>query len=319
MKYLLYVVFFLVLFSCKEKNKIEEEIAKVEVEVMIERFDKEFAATKPETLTKIKEKYPVFFPKQFNDSIWIQRINDTLQQELNREVQKVFPDNYFIEEELHNIFQHIKYYFPEFKAPKVYTTTSDVDYQNKVILADSILVIGLDTYLGAQHYFYEGIPLYISQNLKKEQLDEDVAATYAKQLIKVPSKNNLLSQMVYYGKELYLKDIWLPESSNAQKIGYTEEQMQWATNNEEYIWRNFIENELLYSTNQKLSARFINPAPFSKFYLEIDNESPGMIGRFIGWKIVKAFMNNTNTTVKELMIFNEEELFNQSKYKPKRN
>ncbi|MDT0555769.1 gliding motility lipoprotein GldB [Patiriisocius hiemis] len=319
MKYLLYVVFFLLLFSCEEKSNLDEEIAKVEVEIAIERFDKEFAATTPETLTATKEKYPIFFPKQFNDSVWIQRIEDTLQQELNREVQKVFPNNDFIEDELYDVFQHIKYYFPEFKAPIVYTTTSDVDYQNKVILADSILVIGLDTYLGAEHYFYEGIPLYISQNLKKEQLDEDVATAYAKQLIKVPSKNNLLSLMVYYGKELYLKDIWLPENTDAEKIGYTKEQMDWANDNEEYIWRNFIENELLYSTNQKLPARFINPAPFSKFYLEIDNESPGMTGRFIGWQIVRAFMNNTDTTVKELMLINEEELFNQSKYKPKKN
>jgi hypothetical protein len=43
------------------------------------------------------------------------------------------------------------------------------------------------------------------------------------------------------------------------------------------MWR-YYRKEMLYSDDQKLMPRFINPAPFSKFYLEIDNESPGQVG-----------------------------------------
>ena len=74
--------------------------------------------------------------------------------------------------------------------------------------------------------------------------------------------------------------------------------------------------EILFSTNAKLAAQFVNPAPFSKFYLEIDNESPGRVGRFLGWQIVRSYMKNNESTVEQLMIKNAHALFNESKYKP---
>src|SRR5690606_18998147 len=200
-------------------------------------------------LPKLKAEFPAFFPKQYNDSIWLEKLTDTLQDQLETEVLKTFPKNEALEEVLIPLFQHIKYYFPKFETPLVVMTTSDVDYRNKVILADSMLVIGLDNYLGVDHRFYEGIDKYISKEMKPSQIGPDVAETYARQYIKPPSKASFLGQIVYYGKELYLKDLWLPNISDAEKIGYTEEEFNWAEENEEYMWRYFIEKELLYSTD----------------------------------------------------------------------
>ena len=76
--------------------------------------------------------------------------------------------------------------------------------------------------------------------------------------------------------------------------------------------------ELLYSTDQKLDARFLNLAPFSKFYLELDNESPGGIGRYIGYNIVKSYMENNDVSLQNLFEKSSEEIFNNSKYKPKK-
>ena len=171
----------------------------------------------------------MFFPEQFHDSIWYGRMEDTLQQQLNQAVAKVFPSEEIIEDQLQPLFQHIKYYFPQIKVPTVVTVTSDVDYQNKAIIADSLLVLGLDTYLGADHEFYDGIKRYIAKNLKPSQIGPDVASSYAAGLIARPRQRNLLAQMIYFGKELYLKDIWLPQVSDADKIGYTEEEMGWVT------------------------------------------------------------------------------------------
>ena len=314
------VLFFLgmLLFSCNNDNKVEKEIEKIPMNVEIIRFDKEFANATPKNLPKLKGEFPAFFPSQYNDSIWIEKLNDTLQNQLENEVIKTFPEDETLEEVLVPLFQHIKYYFPKFTTPLVVTTTSDVDYRNKVILADSLLVIGLDNYLGSEHRFYEGIDKYISKEMKPSQIGPDVAEVYARQYIKPPNKTSFLGQIVYYGKQLYLKDIWFPDISDAEKIGYTEEEFQWAEENEEYMWRYFVEKELLYSTDPKLGARFISPAPFSKFYLEIDNESPGMLGRYLGWKIVRAYMENNETTVQQLMVADADEIFTNSKYKPKK-
>ncbi|MCB0400057.1 MAG: gliding motility lipoprotein GldB, partial [Winogradskyella sp.] len=73
------LLFSLVLVSCDEDSKVEEEISKIEVDFIIERFDKAYAEAKPSDLPKLKQAYPFLFSKHVPDSIWIDRINDTLQ------------------------------------------------------------------------------------------------------------------------------------------------------------------------------------------------------------------------------------------------
>jgi uncharacterized protein YjaZ len=124
--------------------------------------------------------------------------------------------------------------------------------------------------------------------------------------------------MIYQGKQLYLKDLFLPNYSDAEKMGYTPEQITWCQENESYMWRYFIEKEMLYSDDQKLITRFINPAPFSKFYLEIDNESPGQVGAWIGWQMVRSYMENNEVPVPDLLKTDAKEIFLKSKYKPKK-
>ena len=319
MKYFISIsILFFLLSGCQTKTKTAKEIEKIPVDLELVRFDKVFANANASELQNLKREYPIFFPEQFHDSIWIQKMTDSLQLELNEEVLKVFPSEEIITEDLTLLFKHIKYYFPDFTVPRVYTTTSDVDYRTKVIASEDLLIIELDTYLGNEHYFYEGISKYISKNMNPSQILPDVASLYAKKYITRPINRSFLEQLIYYGKELYLKEIWLPETTDFEKIGYTEEELNWAINNETEVWRYFIENELLYSIDAKLLPRFINPAPFSKFKLEIDNESSGMIGRFIGWKIVQSYMKENPVSINQLMNKRAEEIFNDSKYKPKK-
>ena len=318
MRYFLVILIGVLLFACNEKNDVEKDIEKIPMNIEIIRFDKEFAAAKPSDLSKLKSAFPAFFPEQYNDSIWVEKLTDSLQNQLENEVLKAFPDNKDLTEVLVPLFQHIKFYFPKFETPLVITATSDVDYRNKIILTDSLLIIGLDNYLGSDHRFYEGIDNYIAKEMKPSQIGPDIARAYSKQFITPPNRSSFLGQIIYYGKQLYLEDLWLPNISDAEKIGYSEEEYSWAEENEEYMWRYFVEKEMLYSTDPKLGARFISPAPFSKFYLEIDNESPGMLGRYLGWKIVRAYMERTKTDVQQLMTTDADEIYKNSKYKPKK-
>ena len=318
MKNFLSFLVFILVVGCSTKSDVEKEIEKISIEIDFVRFDKLFGAASVDDLPELKKQYPSFFPEQYHDSIWTNKMQDTLQQQLYVEVIKKFPSEEKLQDDLEFLFQHIKYYFPQITTPLVVTTTSDVDYRNKIILSDELLIISLDTYLGSDHPFYMGIPKYVSQNMKESQIIPNVATIYAQKLVPRPRQRILLSQMIYYGKILYLKDLWMKTDSDSEKIGYTKEEFLWVEDNESEIWRNFVENEFLYSTNPKLPSRFINPAPFSKFYLEIDNDSPGMVGRYIGWKIVRSYMEHNSVTIQELLTLNAEEIFNTSKYKPKK-
>jgi gliding motility-associated lipoprotein GldB len=317
-KILSIIVIISLVLSCETEDKLEKEIAKIDVTVNVERFDKLFAKVTPNTLPELKKDYPFMFSKNYNDSIWIARINDTLEQLLNREVAKAFENNISFEGEVESLFQHIKYYFKAFKSPRIITVTSDVDYRNKTIVTDSIVLIALDTYLGAKHEFYGSIPLYLKQNFESSQIVSDLATQYATQSIYQPKRKTFLDAMIYFGKILYFKDIMIPFKTDDSKIGYTNEQLDWAKDNESYIWRYFVERELLFDTDPKLLERFINPAPFSKFNLELDNESPGRLGQYIGWQIVKAYMAHNEVSLQQMLMTNAEDIFNNSKFKPRK-
>ncbi len=308
-----------VIYSCNENDKIEEEISKINVDFKVSRFDLQFAEAKPGDLAELKRRYPYLFPQQFPDSIWVAKLNDTIQKELSDEVLKSFPD--FSEQEagLIALFQHIKYYFPQVPVPNVVTLTSDVQYDTRVVLTDTLLLLGLDNYLGAQHHFYEQIPKYVAADLDKKYLVSDVASAYTNKVVPRSKDRSFLAQMIYYGKQLYLKDKLMPSVPDAVIMGYSQDEFDWAIANEEPMWRNFIEQEHLYSTDRELAARFLDPAPFSKFGLElIDNESPGRVGRYIGWQIVRAFMDRNQVTVQELLGIPEEEIFKKSNFKPQK-
>ncbi|MGB8373989.1 MAG: gliding motility lipoprotein GldB [Salegentibacter sp.] len=316
-KILLFAVI-LALFSCEETSKTQKEIEKVPVDFNVIRFDQKFAQSKPEDLPKLKKDYPFLFPKKYPDSVWLEKMHDTIQQEINTEVAKSFPDFSTETDELQQLFQHIKYYFPHFEAPTVITITSEVDYKHKVLVSDDYLFIALDTYLGENHHFYTGLQEYLKKNFRKEQILPDVADAYAKEYVPQPPSRTFLAHMLYYGKILYLKDLWLPSVSDAEKIGYTKDELKWVQNNEEQIWRYFVENELIFDTDSELFSRFLYPAPFSKFHLVLDTESPDRVGQYIGWQMIRKYMEKNDVSVEKMMQTDAETIFNTANYKPKK-
>ena len=309
-----------IMLSCNEESKVEEEIAKIEVDFTVERFDKAFFEATPKDLPKLKEAYPFFFSKHVPDSIVIQRMEDTLQNEILQEVNQTFKDFKNIKEELVSMFQHIKYYDKVFSVPRVITLTNNVQYRDNVIVTDSIALVALDNYLGEEHRFYVdgNIPAYLAKNFTEEQIVVDLADGYAKKYAFQSTRKALLDEMIYFGKLLYFKDVMIPFKTDAEKMGYSENQIKWAEANESQIWSYFIEKELLYSTDPKLPNRFIADAPFTKFYLELDNESPGRLGQYMGWQIVKAYAETTGDDIMKIMQTEPEEIFRKSKFKPKK-
>lgn len=307
----------LFVFSCKENTKTEKEISTIDIKLQMFRFDKEFAASSPEDLPKLKSKYPYLFPIQFQDDVWAQKMNDTLQLEIEDEVFKIHDDFSENFDRLYQFFQHLTYYFPGVKIPKIITLAEEVDYLNKVILEDDLLFISLDNYLGESHRFYAEIYRYIAKLQDEAYLLTDVSNTYLDQLITPLKEREFLYIMIHYGKRLYLNDKLLPFEPEYVRANYNEAEMAWAHANEQQIWQYFIEKELVYSTDPNLRSRFINLAPYSKFYLELDAESPPRLGQYIGWQIVRAFMKkNPSVSLQDLIHTEPEQIFLKSNYKP---
>lgn len=304
-------------WSCEDENKIEAEIAKVEIDFTIERFDDILSKTDMKDLPKVKENFPFLFPKQI-DSVWINQFQSDLQQQIFEASNMVFGVFENEAKDLELLFQHIKYYDKSFKVPRIITVADYVNYRTKLVLEADVLLINLSNYLGAEHEFYQNTPIYFAENMTPHQIIPDVATKFAERYVFQSQRKTFLDEIIYHGKTLYFKDVMIPNYKDAHKIGYTEEDLKWSKINEEQIWSYFVEKEMLFSTDPKLYTRFTVPAPFSKFYLELDNESPGRLGQYIGWQIVKAYAQRTDADIMTIMRTDADVIFKDAKYKPKR-
>nr|BFF38770.1 hypothetical protein BACY1_05750 [Tenacibaculum mesophilum] len=201
-KILALVALVFISFSCKneESNKLDVDVSNISVNVNLERFDVDFYTTKTNELTKTKEKYPMLFPPQ-PDSVWINKINNKDEQELFAETQKVFSDVEEEKEQLISLFKHVKYYNPRFVSPKVITMLTNIDYNNRIVYTDSLLLVSLDAYLGEKHEFYNDYPAYVKQNNTKKHIVVDVAkAIVGKQMLPSMARS-FIDKMIYRGKK----------------------------------------------------------------------------------------------------------------------
>lgn len=306
------------LFGCQSRK--ERTISQIEVPFELVRFDQKFIDTTGVPLESLQREYPYLLHSSISDSVWDAKRTDKWFVELQNQVNEKYQHINDIEKELSSLFQHIKYFFPEIQTPsKVIGLTSEVDYETKVVYLDSIVLIALDAFLGYENEVYQGIHHYIRWFLSKEYLVPSVAKEFARKRVGRSQSRNFVSKMIHRGKIFYIMELLLPKTPLKVILEYTEAKYQWAREYERQSWYYFIENELLYSTDMDLSRRFLDDAPYSKFYLAMDSDSSPRMGEYIGYQIVKSFSRNfPSTTLKELIEIKEEELFILSDYKPPR-
>ena len=281
------------------------------------RFESIFYDAHPDSLAEVEKRFPYFFPKSYPFSVWVNRRTDSLQLALYAQIKSI--SNSDIHDQLTPFMEGLPRVFENTVVPKkVITITSDVDYNNKVILNDSMALIAIDNFLGVNHHLYEGIAFYLRQGMELNQLSKELAESFANNRIALPEDRTFLAQLIYSGKIQFLKQSILSDYSEDKILGYTPDQLAWAMTNEKEIWNFFVSKELLYSTDPELIKRFISPAPFSKFYLNIDVDSPGQIGQWLGLQIVKAYQKKERKSITQLLNTPYRELFEKSKYKPRR-
>ena len=323
----------LLLFSCGN-NPLDVDVSQIKVEpVKIERFEQDFFSLNADNivqkLSELKKKYSGFTELYvrnilchggIDDSACIPEItrfvNDKDMRDAFEETQKKFPDLKNIETETEELFRHEKYYFPQKKLPRIFTMMSGFNYS--IATADSIYAIGLEKYLGRKNKFYEmlQIPEYAQRTMSKEYIVPDFLRAWMMREFPNGNKSgNLLSEMIYQGKLLYIADAMLPRTNDTLKIGFTKKQLGWCIENEKNIWGLFIKNKFLYSSELDVISKFTGEGPFTA---GLAKESPARTGVWLGWRIVRSYMKaNPKISLEELMKENDaQKILSLSKYKP---
>jgi hypothetical protein len=154
--------------------------------------------------------------------------------------------------------------------------------------------------------------------MQKEYMVSDAMKGWAESDYAIDETSaRMVDFMISEGRLIYFLEKVMPDAQDTIRTGYSKKQLEWCNANEKQIWSFFIENKLLFSIDPNLMNKYVNDGPTTNGF---PKESPGNIGKFIGWKIVRSYMkNHPETSLRQLM--EEKELvkvFNESKYKPER-
>jgi len=292
-------------------------------DVAIQRFDTAFfktdSAALPAKLPALMKHFPPFFEQNKQVYYWQRQLVDPLQQELYKEVQSVFPDLEPLQEQLNAAMDYYYYYFQNADTVRFYTYVSRLDFDYPVLYARGYCFIALDLYLGQDAAPYQGRPRYLNFQRQPEFLLRDVmAAILEPQLPSRSGQSTLLEDMVYYGKWLHLLRRVLPHEAAATLMKYSPEDWRFCQEQEREMWAYFVENQLLYRSDEELKRRFILEAPFSKFRTPRDRQTPGRVGRWLGWQMVEQFARKGSSLkpVEEVLRTDARELLRASGYRP---
>jgi hypothetical protein len=325
------------LFSCKDKNI--PDVSGISVPLQTQRFEQDFFAIDtndiPTSFDNLQKNYPNFLtdylinilelPSDESDSgkpamALVKRFIADYKA-VKDSADKVFSNFNQIERDVKTGLQYVKHYFPAYKAPaKLITFIGPMEGYSDVITTDA-LAVGLQLHMGSGFSFYTSnigqsvYPAYVSRRFTPNT----IAVNCMKNIINdiVPENAGgrpLIEQMIEKGKRLYVLDKIMPTTPDTLKTGYTARQLKGCYENEGKIWNYFLVNSLLFTTEPALLKGYIEDAPNTP---EFGSDSPGSIGVFAGWQIVKKYMEkHADLSLFELLKTDSKKIYEESKYKP---
>jgi hypothetical protein len=330
MRKLLLLTFAILLFSCNNKYL---DVSNINVDYNIIRFDSILFSNNVDSIDNFMPKYLVKYPdfietytsgvisvgnvgsRDFNIR-FKEFIAYTSEFEIDKAVKNQFSDFENVKLEINDALKYYKYYFPKQTIPDIYTYISG--FNQSVIVGNNFIGVGLDKYLGANSNYYIDLnmPNYIRYKTDKRFIPVDVIRALAYYNFDFPENTNtLLSKIIYEGKIQFFVDKMFPTTEDSTKIAYNTSQIEWCEKNEKEVWTWLIENKKLFSTDFKEIRSFVGESPFT---VELSKDAPGRIGIWIGWQIVKKYMeNNPKITIEQLMKDNDfQGVLNNAKYNP---
>lgn len=344
MKNILAVSLLILFFSCCNDKTQVPDISGIKVSLVIDRFDKDFSdldtADLEKGLVSLHKKYPGFYPIFIQNILGLDSgsVTEGLIRFINQNKMVTeaavnsFKNTETIHHDFEKAFRFVKYYYPDYKVPGILFFAGPPDAfarkQNGELvtgfLTSDYLGIGLQFYLGKDFAMYQDpfyvtniAPLYRSRRFDKEYLVADGMKLIADDIYPEKSAGKgLIEQMIEKGKQLWLLDKFLPATHDSVKTGYTRQQLDWCKANEGLIWNEIITAEKdLYTRDPLTLQNYIGEAPFTQ---SLSPASPGNIGHWIGWQIVKTFAKkNESLKTDEVLKTDAKKILELAKYKPK--
>lgn len=299
--------------------RIDHELARVdkyEPEIVSQQLLKtypEFTAMFTNRIINIGDTVEPYFSSNLNSFV-----TDRVIYELNASVADLFADFSAYQKQLSQALSLYKFYFPEKNIPVIYTYLSGMN--QSVVVGEGILGISLDKYLGSGEPLYKKmyppIPNYQLQLMSPEYVVSDAVRGWVSSDISYePMKNDFLSRVLHEARTIYITKQMLPELNDTILWGFTDAQLRFCVESESEMWKYLIEQKLLFSTDNMLISKFVDPGPFTK---DFTRDSPARAAVWVGYQIVEEFMQrNSDVSLSELTAETDfQKLLNEARYNP---
>jgi len=203
-------------------------------------------------------------------------------------------------------FRRYRFYFPEETLPTVVYYNGGFNFG--VYPTETHLGIGLEFFLGADHSITQQLdpqlfPNYIQKRMEPNFLVSDAVRGWL--LVHYQDRfyqeKDLLTTCMYWGKMMYILDVMLPDETDPNKMGYSEEEQAWCLANERNLWIEFSQQPILYETRRFEINRWTADAPFTRA-AKLPQNTPPRVGVWLAWRIVRDYMEkNPDTTLDQLL------------------
>jgi hypothetical protein len=326
------LVLTMLFLGCRQ-DPYQTDIAGIKMDLQISRFEQDLFGMDfdsiPTAIPMLKGRYGDFFDI-FNYRIiniggsdlvtypdYLKSfLTDYLNNEVYRVTMVVFPDLEELQIQLNNAFKRYHYHFPEMQIPEVYSFISR--FNQSIVTSDGLLAVGLDNYLGRDTEFYKRLarPQYQINNMHPAKIPSDCLLGWGNTEFEFnDSADNVLSNMIYHGRNAYFTKWMLPEQPDSLILGFTAEQMRFCRNNESRMWEYMVEEKVLFETDRMTIQKFTGSGPFTG---DFTRESPARAAVWLGWRIVEDYMRyNSRVSLQNLMDENDyQKILTLSKYNP---
>lgn len=305
----LFFVIVLTIFcsSCKN-DPLDVDVSKVEVNLNFINADSMlYNSTDSRRILlnrNFKQSFPDLYLFTFEKGLKIRTNVDTMYvnqltifykdpyiKELEIELQRNFKTLSSEKQEIKDAMKHLKFHFKKMNSPKNVVFFNSL-FSYNTLATNTDIGVGLEWYLGPEHKLIkkssiQGLYDYMKVGMDRKYLVRDVVYQWVYAQIHAPTDAKFAEDMVSWGKLLYCIEAALPEKDKAIILRYSPEKMKWAEENEKNIWKYFVEQKLLFKSDELLKLGYFNEAPFTK---GLPKESPDRLGQYIGWKMVRNYM-----------------------------
>lgn len=322
--------------ACSSDKRQVPDVSGITVPFEVQRFDRDFFSMDTTNLVagldSLQRKYGSFLNDYLFNILSLPPQPDSVPAHVKMflhdyrpvydSVQQHFKNVNAAEKEVVLGLKLIRHYFPAYQVPdKMICFVGPIEGFGNVLTASG-LAVGLQQNLGKEFpiyhsdYLREVYPAYQSRRFEAGYIPANCMRNLLDDMYPAGNGNRpLIEQMIELGKRLYVLDILLPETADSIKTGYTQAQLDGCFENEALIWNYFVRNDLLYVTDPLQIRDYVNDGPKTAV---LGENSPGCIGQFTGWQIVKKWMEKQkDTSLIHLMETPGKQIFEEAKYKPR--